>query len=431
MGLTAIRPGGTIELFSVVLHEIGHGLGFQTFVDISTGARFLSRNDIYMLNLEDHSAGQAWSQLSDAGRVASSTDTADLHWTGANVTALTSGYTGGVNQGHFRMYAPGTLRLGSSVSHFSNTLAPNELMEPFDTGPKTGPGLALQLMQDIGWSTFTDASPVIAVLGDQSAMDGETIPSGILIQDNDTPCPVSPSALCPQTRPSSPPTGAGFQWQWHSKRTLSVTPAVGSSGNVTIDVTVSDASGSATESFTLTVTLNNPPAVMINSPANNAMVLDTDFVSLQAGATDTEDGDVSASLVWTSSRDGVLGSGASIITQLSEGMHTLTATATDSLGKPGSANLTVTSYGAPATVTMTPWRTTGSFPTSVRWQKPRPAISIATISRISMNSLLEPYPHPRIPTAMALLTVTRSMSMASTPVNPTRGMWGRSLHRTA
>jgi len=344
-GLDNSRPGGTIELLSVVLHELGHGLGFSTFVDISTGVRLNNRNDTFMLNLEDHSAGQTWNQLTDAGRLASSTDTADLHWAGVNVTALIANYTAGVNQGHIRMYAPGTLRQGSSVSHFSNALVPNELMEPIGTGPKSGPGLALQLMQDIGWFAFADASPVIGVLGNQSAMDGETVSVGALVQDNDTPlASLGLSAVSSNTAIVAPSglvfSGGGTQ------RTLSVTPKVGSSGNVTINVTVSDASSSATESFVLNVTLNNPPVVTVTSPAGNTMVLDTDFVSLQAGATDTEDGDVGTSLVWSSSLDGALGSGASIVTQLSEGVHTLTATATDSLGKSGSTNLTVTSYGS-------------------------------------------------------------------------------------
>ncbi len=344
-GLDGNRPGGTIELLTVVLHEISHGLGFATFVNISTGARFNNRNDAFMLKLEDHSVAQTWNQLTDAGRLASSTDTADLHWVGPNVTALIANYTSGVNQGHIRMYAPATLAQGSSVSHFSNALTPNELMEPFDTGPKSGPGLALPLLRDIGWFAFTDAGPVIAVLGNQSAMDGETIPVGILVQDNDTPlASLGLSAVSSNTTIVAPSglvfSGSGTQ------RTLSVTPEVGSSGNVTINVTVSDAGSSATESFTLNVTLNNPPVVTVVSPANNAMVLDTDFVSLQATASDIEDGDVSASLVWSSSLGGALGSGASIVTQLIEGVHTLTVTATDSLGKTGSANLTVTSYGS-------------------------------------------------------------------------------------
>ena len=355
-GLDGNRPAGTIELLSVVLHEIGHGLGFQTFVDLSDDGRGIlgstpsGFNDDFMLNLEDHSAGKTWDQLTNAGRVASATDTADLHWVGANVTALTAGYTGGVNQGHFRMYAPATLSAGASVSHFSTALTPNELMEPFDTGPKSGPGLALQLFQDIGWATFPDASPVIAVLGDQSAMDGETQPVTVLVHDNDTPL----SSLNLSAVSSDPtivaPSGLVFSGSG-TQRTLSVTPVVGSSGNVTLDVTVADATSSATESFILSVTLNNPPAVTVTSPNNGAMFLDTDFVSLQAGATDVEDGDVSASLVWTSSLDGQLGTGASIATPLSEGVHTITATATDSLGKPGSANLTVTSYGSSDTDT--------------------------------------------------------------------------------
>ncbi|HHJ17824.1 MAG TPA: hypothetical protein ENJ80_14120 [Gammaproteobacteria bacterium] len=349
-GLDGNRPGGSIELLGVVLHEIGHGVGFLTFIDISTGTRFNNTNDIFMLNLEDHSTGQTWDQLTDAGRLASSTDTADLHWTGPAVTALTADYTAGVNQGHFRMYAPGTLNTGSSVAHFSNALAPNELMEPFDTGPKSGPGLALQLLQDIGWTAFADAGPVLAVLGDQSAMDGETLPVGILVQDNDTPLAgLSLSAVSSDVSIVAP-SGLVFSGSG-SQRTLSVTPEVGSSGNVTIDVTLSDGSSSATESFTLNVTLNTAPVVTVTSPADNAMFLDTDFISLQAGATDVEDGDLSASLAWSSSLDGALGNGASLAVQLSEGVHTLTATVTDSLGRPGSASLTLTSYGSSDTDT--------------------------------------------------------------------------------
>jgi hypothetical protein len=218
-------------------------------------------------------------------------------------------------------------------------------MEPFDTGPKTGPGLALPLMQDIGWLTFADARPVIAVLGDQSAFDGETIPVTVLVQDNDTPLAnLSLSAVSSDSTIVAPSalvfSGSGNQ------RTLSITPETGSSGNVTITVTVSDATSSTSESFTLSVILNNPPAVTITAPVDNTMVLDTDFVTLQAGATDVEDGDVSASLVWSSDISGQLGTGASLTTTLIEGVHTITATATDSLGRTGSMNLTVTSYGS-------------------------------------------------------------------------------------
>jgi hypothetical protein len=49
-GLDA-NPGSDIDFVTVVLHEIGHGLGFQTFVNQS-GQRFNGFNDTYMLNLQ-------------------------------------------------------------------------------------------------------------------------------------------------------------------------------------------------------------------------------------------------------------------------------------------------------------------------------------------------------------------------------------------
>ncbi len=346
-GLDGVRPANTFELLSVVLHELGHGLGFQTYVNLSTGAKALGLNDAYMLNLEDHTPSQkTWGSngMTDAQRLASSTDTGDLHWVGPNVTALVGNYSAGVNSGHIRMYAPNPAEGGSSVSHFSNTLAPNELMEPFDTGPKSGPGLALQLFQDISWNTFADARPVITVLGDQSTHDGEAIQLTFRITDNDTA--VSSLTLQAASSDSAIVDAAGMSFAGSGNtRTLTITPLVGSSGATTIDVTVSDATSSASESFVLNVVFNNPPVVTLVSPADGSAFTDTDTISLQAGATDTEDGDVAASLTWSSSLDGALGSGASVFTQLSEGVHVLTATAVDSLGKTGSATATVTIYG--------------------------------------------------------------------------------------
>lgn len=350
-GLDGNRPANTFELLTVVLHEIGHGLGFQTFVNLSNGYRLGANlaggggyDDGFMLNLEDHSAGKTWNQLTNAGRHASSVDPNDLHWVGPQVTARINEYSGGIYQGHVSMYAPGTLSTGSSVSHFSNLVAPNELMEPFDTGPKTGPGLALPLLQDIGWPVFADAAPVLAVIGPQQAQDGETIAVGVLLIDNDTPLVSVNLSAVSSNAAIVPPSGLSFSGTGR-QRTLWVTPQTGSSGSVSIDVTASDGIGSATESFVLQVTLNNPPQITVSSPADNAAFLDSNIVSLQASASDAEDGDVSASLSWSSNLDGVLGSGPAAATQFSEGVHTLTVTATDSLGKSGSVNLTVISYG--------------------------------------------------------------------------------------
>jgi hypothetical protein len=58
----------------------------------------------------------------------------------------------------------------------------------------------------------------------------------------------------------------------------------------------------------------------------------TDSIELTAVATDHLDGSISSSVVWTSDLDGQVGTGANLSTTLSEGPHTITATATNSDG---------------------------------------------------------------------------------------------------
>jgi hypothetical protein len=95
--------------------------------------------------------------MTDAERVAASTDTGDLHWIGPNVVAAGAVLSSGRHpSGHVEMYAPGSQQPGSSVSHFSTSLFPNQLMEPSYTGPTYDVGLAGPLMEDIGWMFAPD-----------------------------------------------------------------------------------------------------------------------------------------------------------------------------------------------------------------------------------------------------------------------------------
>lgn len=343
-GLDGNKPAGSIELLTVVLHEMGHGLGFQTFIDISTGEKLGGLNDAYMLNLEDHSLGLGWSQLSDAQRLASIIDTPDLHWTGVNVTAEIANYTAGINQGHVQLYAPDPVEGGSSVAHFSTALSPNELMEPQDTGPKSGPGLALSLFKDLGWPVFSNAVPVIAALGDQTTPTGQTIQVNNLVNDNDTPLTNLVLSAVSSNTAVVDASGLSFSGTG-AQRTLSVTPQAGSAGTTSINVTVTDANSSASEAFNLAVVANNPPVITVTNPADGAEYLDTDTVNLAASANDLEDGDISTSINWSSSLDGALGSGPALAVQLSEGTHTLNVSVTDSGGIQDMVNLTVFSYG--------------------------------------------------------------------------------------
>lgn len=149
-GIGEDAPSGTIGLFEVVLHEIGHGLGVSTFVNSSTGAEFSGSPDAYSVHLEDHSLGLQWDQMSNAQRQASAIDTGDLHWTGDSVTGESCFLTAGTSSGHVRMYAPNPVQGGSSVSHFDTVVTPDELMEPFAT-PTPLQHLTEALLRDEGW----------------------------------------------------------------------------------------------------------------------------------------------------------------------------------------------------------------------------------------------------------------------------------------
>ncbi|AHG91220.1 hypothetical protein J421_3683 [Gemmatirosa kalamazoonensis] len=76
---------------------------------------------------------------------------------------------------------------------------------------------------------------------------------------------------------------------------------------------------------------NAPPTATITAPAAGTVVTQGSATTLTGTATDAEDGTLTgASLAWTSSLDGALGTGTSISPTLSLGTHTITLTATDS-----------------------------------------------------------------------------------------------------
>ena len=148
--------GGDVDFITVALHELGHGLGFLTFVNTSTGAKNSGFDDTYMLNLEDHSTGLGWPVMTNGERVASAIDTNDLHWTGLAAIAATSALVAGTHPGtgHVLMYAPASLASGSSVSHWSTLVTPSELMEPSFAGANHDLEITLAAFEDVGWQTL-------------------------------------------------------------------------------------------------------------------------------------------------------------------------------------------------------------------------------------------------------------------------------------
>jgi hypothetical protein len=75
------------NLLVVLLHELAHGLGFQQFANINTGAQISGLGDIYGQHLLDTTVGRTWNQMTDAERAASAINSRQLVWDGATVGA--------------------------------------------------------------------------------------------------------------------------------------------------------------------------------------------------------------------------------------------------------------------------------------------------------------------------------------------------------
>src|SRR5262249_49356640 len=83
-GLDQNECSNQFDFLAVVLHEMGHGLGFLTLVDDNTGQNFFPGvPDIYERFILDQKTGLHWSEETDAQRAASDTATYRVLWDGS------------------------------------------------------------------------------------------------------------------------------------------------------------------------------------------------------------------------------------------------------------------------------------------------------------------------------------------------------------
>jgi MYXO-CTERM domain-containing protein len=87
-GFDGKTSGAQIDLISVILHELGHGLGFLSGVDDGTGELAGGFIDSFSAHLFDNGTGQLWSAMTDAQRAASAQNVRHLVWQGDNVSAM-------------------------------------------------------------------------------------------------------------------------------------------------------------------------------------------------------------------------------------------------------------------------------------------------------------------------------------------------------
>ena len=86
-GLDDNTPAGQINFLDVVMHEFGHGLGFQNFENEAAGTFLNGRPDIYSVFTYDNTAGKYWTQMTVAERQASALNYGNVVFAGPNAKA--------------------------------------------------------------------------------------------------------------------------------------------------------------------------------------------------------------------------------------------------------------------------------------------------------------------------------------------------------
>jgi hypothetical protein len=86
-GLDNDQPSNRIDLLAVVLHELGHGLGFTVSpTNANSGIRLSGFPSIWESEMLDTTTGKRWLEMTAQERAASARNDQNLVWAGRNVT---------------------------------------------------------------------------------------------------------------------------------------------------------------------------------------------------------------------------------------------------------------------------------------------------------------------------------------------------------
>ncbi|MCQ4167177.1 hypothetical protein [Tahibacter harae] len=185
----AAKPRNSIDFIATAMHELTHGLGFIGLVNVDAedgplGARFPAGDeadgldDIFSSNLvavdtltREYQPFLA-PQVSDARRAAALVSQDGLRWSGAEaVAALVNANRERPAPDNFPLMlapcdrdaadAPCKTIPGTTLSH---TVQSGDLMNGYDTGESTRTlGLALPMLDALGWSNAAAAPPVFPI----------------------------------------------------------------------------------------------------------------------------------------------------------------------------------------------------------------------------------------------------------------------------
>ncbi|MEQ1857125.1 MAG: hypothetical protein ABL963_11665, partial [Longimicrobiales bacterium] len=196
---------------------------------------------------------------------------------------------------------------------------------------------------------------------------------------------VSAGALVGDSLWQIPSLASGATATWTTDVTVA-TGVAGTSASNTARLRAVTPSDSVAANDTARVTLNFPlsavPTVTITAPPDSSVYDPGDAVTFTGTASDPEDGNLTSAIVWRSSLDGNLGTGASVTTSsLRAGVHLVTATVTDSHAGVGAdtVRVTIALYTMPATLNV-PFGGTASLPITLSQAAPTGGITLSVVS---------------------------------------------------
>jgi hypothetical protein len=185
------NEGSATELLPVVLHELGHGLGFSTTTSGTTGNYNTGRPSIFDRFMYDSVTGLHWNQMTAAQRVASAISCGKLSWDGPSVRSASNAVLG--PKALLRVTAPpaaaGDYEVGTAA-----------FGPPLSAGSVTGE----VVLYDDGVPPGTDACEASAIdlTGKIALVDRGTCPFidkvlnaqtagaiGVIVADNAAGCP--------------------------------------------------------------------------------------------------------------------------------------------------------------------------------------------------------------------------------------------------